>query len=314
MKIAFCLFKYSPYSGLSLDFLRILEECQKRGHDTHVFVSEWQGERPEGVPFNLLRPRKYASTNHGDNKRFYDKLKIALDKTDFDIVVGFDKMPGLDVYYGADSCYLGRTVPQYPAIYKITPRYKSRYSFEEAVFGLKSKTLILSLSERQKSEYQEHYFTPNERFHLLPPTLDASFSPIKNRAAQKALAEEVTLTVHGQNGLHQAKKVTDAFFGGDISDLTADQMEDVLDGSAVIEIGREQISGKGIKFSELTVLAGAGKSVGDVRRTVEQGGMYLNGRKITEAAHSVSINDLIEGRILVIRRGRKSYYLVKIAK
>ena len=136
----------------------------------------------------------------------------------------------------------------------------------------------------------------------------------QNRAAQKALAEEVTLTVHGQNGLHQAKKVTDAFFGGDISDLTADQMEDVLDGSAVIEIGREQISGKGIKFSELTVLAGAGKSVGDVRRTVEQGGMYLNGRKITEAAHSVSINDLIEGRILVIRRGRKSYYLVKIAK
>jgi len=185
MKIAFCLFKYSPYSGLSLDFLRILEECQKRGHDTHVFVSEWRGERPEGVPFNLLRPRKYASTNHGDNKRFYDKLKIALDKTNFDIVVGFDKMPGLDVYYGADSCYLGRTVPQYPAIYKMTPRYKSRYSFEEAVFGLKSKTLILSLSERQKSEYQEHYFTPNERFHLLPPTLDASFSPITDRVTQK---------------------------------------------------------------------------------------------------------------------------------
>ena len=49
MKIAFSLFEYSPYSGLSLDFLRILEECKKRGHDTHVFVSEWYGERPEGV-------------------------------------------------------------------------------------------------------------------------------------------------------------------------------------------------------------------------------------------------------------------------
>ena len=58
MKIAFCLFKYSPYSGLSLDFLRILEECKKRGHDTHVFVSEWQGERPEGVPFTVLEPPK----------------------------------------------------------------------------------------------------------------------------------------------------------------------------------------------------------------------------------------------------------------
>ena len=94
-------------------------------------------------------------------------------------------MPGLDLYYGADSCYVGDKVPQYPAIYKLTRRYKGRYSFEEAVFGVKSQTLILSLSERQKSEYQEHYFTPNDRFHLLPPTLDASFSPITDRVHQR---------------------------------------------------------------------------------------------------------------------------------
>ena len=187
MKIAFCLFKYSPYSGLSLDFLRILEECQKRGHDPYVFVSEWRGERPEGVQFTVLKPSKFSLkfSNHAQNEQFHNKLQAELKKQAFDVVVGFNKMPGLDLYYGADSCYVGDKVPQYPAIYKLTRRYKGRYSFEQAVFGVKSQTLILSLSEQQKSEYQEHYFTPNKRFHLLPPTLDASFSPITDRVTQK---------------------------------------------------------------------------------------------------------------------------------
>ena len=187
MKIAFCLFKYSPYSGLSLDFLRILEECQKRGHDPYVFVSEWRGERPEGVQFMVLKPPMYSLkfSNHAQNEQFHNKLQAELKKQAFDVVVGFNKMPGLDLYYGADSCYVGDKVPQYPAIYKLTRRYKGRYSFEQAVFGVKSQTLILSLSEQQKSEYQEHYFTPNKRFHLLPPTLDASFSPITDRVTQK---------------------------------------------------------------------------------------------------------------------------------
>jgi len=187
MKIAFCLFKYSPYSGLSLDFLRILEECQKRGHDPYVFVSEWRGERPEGVQVTVLEPPKFSLkfSNHAQNEQFHNKLQAELKKQAFDVVVGFNKMPGLDLYYGADSCYVGDKVPQYPAIYKLTRRYKGRYSFEQAVFGVKSQTLILSLSEQQKSEYQEHYFTPNKRFHLLPPTLDASFSPITDRVTQK---------------------------------------------------------------------------------------------------------------------------------
>ncbi len=187
MKIAFCLFKYSPYSGLSLDFGRILEECLNRGHSAHVFVSEWQGERPEGAQFTVLESPKISLkfSNHAQNEQFHNKLQVELKKQAFDVVVGFNKMPGLDLYYGADSCYVGDKGTQYPAIYKLTRRYKGRYSFEEAVFGVKSQTLILSLSERQKSEYQEYYFTPNERFHLLPPTLDASFSPITDRVHQR---------------------------------------------------------------------------------------------------------------------------------
>jgi len=136
----------------------------------------------------------------------------------------------------------------------------------------------------------------------------------QKREAQRALAEEVVRTVHGQNGLDQAEKVTRAFFGGDISGLTADQMEDVLDGSSVTEVSRGQLSGKGIRFSELAVSAGAGKSGGDVKRTIDQGGMYLNGEQISDAGQLVGVEDLIEGRLLIIRRGRKNYSLVKVAE
>jgi UDP-glucose:(heptosyl)LPS alpha-1,3-glucosyltransferase len=170
-----------------------------RGHDTHVFVSEWQGERPERVQFTVLEPPKisFKFSNHAQNEQFYNKLQAELKKQAFDVVVGFNKMPGLDLYYGADSCYVGDKGTQYPAIYKLTRRYKGRYAFEEAVFGVKSQTLILSLSERQKSEYQEYYFTANERFYLLPPTLDASFSPITDRVNQsEKLRAELDLPIN----------------------------------------------------------------------------------------------------------------------
>ena len=133
------------------------------------------------------------------------------------------------------------------------------------------------------------------------------------REAQRKLAEEVTQTVHGQGGLDQALRVTRAFFGGDIAGLSADELEDVLDGSSVTEIRRDELSGEGIRFSELVVKAAAGKSGGDVRRTVEQGGMYLNGERVENADRAVVLGDLVEGRLLVIRRGRKSYSLVKLA-
>ena len=133
------------------------------------------------------------------------------------------------------------------------------------------------------------------------------------REAQCKLAEEVTLTVQGQGGLDQALRVTRAFFGGDFAGLSADEMEDVLDGSSVTEIHRDELSGDGIRFTQLAVSAGAGKSGGDVRRTVAQGGMYLNGERVEDADRAVVLDDLVEGRLLVIRRGRKSYSLVKLA-
>ena len=89
-------------------------------------------------------------------------------------------------------------------------------------------------------------------------------------------------------------------------------MEDVLSGSPVTEINRDQLTGHGMKFSELAITTGSGKSNGDVRRTVEQGGMSLNGEQIKDAGRAVLMNDLVDGRLMVIRRGRKNYAIVKL--
>ncbi len=170
MKLAFCLFKYFPYSGLSRDFLRVLEECYRRGFELHVYVSEWEGEQPEGVSINILSVLPLA--NHTQNASFYNQFRHKVANQEFDAIIGFNKMPGLDIYYGADYCYIARAVPRYGPLYRLTPRYHNFYSFERAVFDVRSSTTILSLSEREKGVYQQHYGTPENRFQLLPPTLD----------------------------------------------------------------------------------------------------------------------------------------------
>ncbi|MDH3687888.1 MAG: lipopolysaccharide core heptose(I) kinase RfaP [Gammaproteobacteria bacterium] len=170
MKFAFCLYKYFPYSGLSRDFLRIVLSCQERGHDLTVFATEWQGERPDSVNIHLLPVRRWM--NHAQNAAFYRKLQSILEQDAYDAVVGFNKMPSLDIYYGADYCYVGRTAPRHSLLYRLTPRYHHFCSFERAVFSHKSTTGILSLSEREKTVYQQYYGTPDRRFFLLPPTLD----------------------------------------------------------------------------------------------------------------------------------------------
>ena len=185
MKLALCLYKYFPYGGLQRDFLRILKECHHRGHAVHVYTAEWQGQHPNGVDLHILKSSRLGG-NHVRDRRFFARLQKALATEQFDAVVGFNKMPGRDLYYGADFCYLGRAAPQYGPMYRFTPRYRHLYAFERAVFNRNSHTEILSLSRREKSVYQQYYGTPEERFHMLPATLDLDRKPVTDRSGIRA--------------------------------------------------------------------------------------------------------------------------------
>ena len=74
----------------------------------------------------------------------------------YDAVVGFNRMPGLDIYYAADVCY-EHNAQQHSFLYRLSKRYKTYSAFERAVFAPPSKTQILYLAEMVKQQYIKYY-------------------------------------------------------------------------------------------------------------------------------------------------------------
>ena len=149
--------------------LAIATACQRRGHVVMVYTQSWQGERPSWLEVRLLVCD--GLTNHGKARRFVRRLGQALAAEPVDLVVGFNKMPGLDVYYAADGCYKAKAQAERSWLYRMTGRYRTYQALEEAVFGPASKTHILVISRPQQALFVECYHTPQKRMHLLPPNV-----------------------------------------------------------------------------------------------------------------------------------------------
>lgn len=165
MRLAFCLFKYFPFGGLQRDFLRIAKECVRRGHQVVVYTMAWEGERDPDISIEIIPVR--GSQNHVRAKQFVKQIQSSLDQ--YDLVVGFNKMPLLDVYYAADTCYQAKARSQRGAWYRLTPRYRHLIEFEQAVFAPSAQTQVLLLSEAQQADFMHYYQTSADQFKLLPP-------------------------------------------------------------------------------------------------------------------------------------------------
>jgi UDP-glucose:(heptosyl)LPS alpha-1,3-glucosyltransferase len=167
--LAFCLYKYFPHGGLQRDMLRIALACRARGHAVEIYTSSWAGARPESLRIHIHQPR--ALTNHGGMRQYHAWLAGRLRENPPACVVGFNKMPGLDVYYAADGCYQAKASEQHGPLYRLGPRYRLYQAFEKAVFGPGAQTQVLMLSPIQESLYVRCYGTPPQRIHRLPPNV-----------------------------------------------------------------------------------------------------------------------------------------------
>jgi UDP-glucose:(heptosyl)LPS alpha-1,3-glucosyltransferase len=167
VKLAFCLFYFFPYGGQQRDFLKIAELCQQRGHSIHVLVMDVAGEFPPGYVVTRIKARGFS--NHRRCLDFARKAQALLAAGDFDAVVGFAKMPGLDLYYAADTCYLEKVMASRPWYYRWGGRFRVYAALERAVFAPAANTEILLIAEAEKAKFIRHYDTPAERFHTLPP-------------------------------------------------------------------------------------------------------------------------------------------------
>lgn len=184
MQLAFTLFKYFPFGGLQRDFLRIALACQARGHTIRVYTLSWQGEVPAG--FEVLTVPVRALTNPRRYEKFTAWVQADLAKRPVDRVVGFNKMPGLDVYYCADPCYEDKARTLRNPLYRLSGRYRHFAAYERAVFAAGSRTEILMISALQQALFEKHYGTPVHRFHLLPPGIAADRRAPANAAEIRA--------------------------------------------------------------------------------------------------------------------------------
>ncbi len=179
-RIAFCLFKYFPYGGLERDFLRIALACRERGHSLHVFTMQWEGAIPSGVNVTIIRTR--SLTNHGRCKEFAQKVTRHLETGQFDVVVGFNKMPGLDIYFAGDPCFQARAYESRSFLYRLWGRYRSYTSLEREVFEPRAQTKILLLAENEMQKFIKFYKTPNSNFHHVPAGISPDRCAPKNSA------------------------------------------------------------------------------------------------------------------------------------
>ncbi|KON86721.1 tyrosine--tRNA ligase [Sporosarcina globispora] len=127
------------------------------------------------------------------------------------------------------------------------------------------------------------------------------------RRAQKALAEEMTRLIHGDEALEQAIKITAALFSGDIKNLTASEIKQGF--KDVPSYVHSEVGELGIV--DLLVAAKISPSKRQAREDVTNGAVSVNGERITELDYTLSDKDKIEGQFTVIRRGKKKYFLIK---
>ncbi|KAB2811556.1 tyrosine--tRNA ligase [Pimelobacter simplex] len=130
------------------------------------------------------------------------------------------------------------------------------------------------------------------------------------REAQKVLADEVTTLVHGAAETENAKAAAQALFGtGDVTALSAATLEAALGEAGTVEVD----AAAGLPdVVELLTLTGLAKSKGEARRTVAEGGAYVNNVRVDDAEHVPAAADLIAGSWLVLRRGKKRFAGVRV--
>jgi tyrosyl-tRNA synthetase len=134
------------------------------------------------------------------------------------------------------------------------------------------------------------------------------------RASQRCLAEELTRLVHGEEGLAAARRATDIFFGAEIADLDDQQLAQIFADVPSQTISRAALVDEGgLAIVDALVAAGLAKSKGDARRTVEQGGAYVNNRRVDAIDRRLTAADLASEAVIVLRSGKKKYALLRFA-
>lgn len=154
------------------------------------------------------------------------------------------------------------------------------------------------------------WFTLKDRAEI--EALDATIGG-PERLAQKALAYDVTCRVHGKDEADRAVRASQVLFGGgDLRGLPVSLLREIFSDVPNVEVAADRFAGEGCSLVELLVESGLAASKGEARRQIEQGGVAVQGAAVApqKGDPRVSADALIEGEVLVIRRGKRNNALV----
>ncbi len=131
------------------------------------------------------------------------------------------------------------------------------------------------------------------------------------REAQRALAREMTTLVHGAEATATALAASEILFGGAVHDVSEAAFAEVVGEAPTSDLARTAFEGAGTPIVDLVVRAGLAPSKGEGRRAVESGGVYLNNVRVDGPARAVTTADLLFGKFVLLRKGKRSYAVVR---
>lgn len=183
----------------------------------------------------------------------------------------------------------------------LSPQRTSPYRFYQFWLNTDDKDVIPYLK----------YFTWLEQAQIQALEAATKEQP-EQREAQRALAREITRMVHDQTALEKAEQAAQVLFGGEIAGLSASDIQDIFAEVPSSQVAKGILEGAGLPVVDLLAESGLSKSKGEARRSIAEGGIYLNNHRITDANQNVTLQEVIERQFLVLRKGRKNYHLVKV--
>jgi tyrosyl-tRNA synthetase len=136
----------------------------------------------------------------------------------------------------------------------------------------------------------------------------------ERREAQQALARDVTTRVHGEEAARAAAEVSALLFGrGDPMALSPAALEALRREVPFVELPADTFGGgEEIDALDLFVAAKLVASRGAAKRLLEQGGMYVNGRRLSAGDRQITATSLLPGGYLLLRKGAREYALVRV--
>jgi len=130
------------------------------------------------------------------------------------------------------------------------------------------------------------------------------------RSAHKALAKAATDLVHGSNATSEAARASEILFGGDLAGISEGTFNEIVGEVPTKEIRKSDLEGSGKAMVELLVQSGLSPSKGQARKDIEGGGAYLNNIREANFQRAVTTNDLLFGKHLLLRKGKRNYVLM----